>query len=163
MHRCSVQDLTQNVRSAYAQRKHPPGSYWREALAGVCWLSFTPSVSRGQVRVQIETCVAADGGYLAVPYGGRKFTARTLPGMARLPILEIVLVRHAEAVPIGTPPWDVDDDGRPLSEVGLRDADELAFELDAYSFHAAYSSPSRPPPRGIHWRCSLSTTCASGG
>ena len=61
--------------------------------------------------------------------------------MARLPVLEIVLVRHAEAVPFGTPPWDTADDERPLSEVGLRDADELAFELDAYTFHAAYSSP----------------------
>lgn len=61
--------------------------------------------------------------------------------MARLPVLEIVLVRHAEAVPVGTPPWDVADDDRPLTEEGLRDADELAFELDAYSFHAAYSSP----------------------
>ena len=60
---------------------------------------------------------------------------------ARLPKLEIVLVRHAEAVPIGTPPWDVDDDQRPLSEKGLRDADELALELDPYHFNAVYSSP----------------------
>jgi 2,3-bisphosphoglycerate-dependent phosphoglycerate mutase len=66
---------------------------------------------------------------------------RTLPAMARLPTLEIVLVRHAEAVPIGTPPWDERDDERPLTEAGLRDADELALELDPYHFHAAYSSP----------------------
>ncbi|MGZ6300453.1 MAG: histidine phosphatase family protein [Candidatus Limnocylindria bacterium] len=61
--------------------------------------------------------------------------------MARLPTLEIVLVRHAEAVAVGTPPWDVNDDDRPLTERVLRDADELAFELDPYHFHAAYSSP----------------------
>lgn len=61
--------------------------------------------------------------------------------MARLPTLEIVLVRHAEAVPLGTPPWEEADDDRPLTEQGLRDADELAFELDPYHFNAAYSSP----------------------
>ncbi|MEX2135620.1 MAG: histidine phosphatase family protein [Chloroflexota bacterium] len=61
--------------------------------------------------------------------------------MARLPTLEIVLVRHAEAEPIGTPPWEVDDDQRPLTAKGLRDADELAFELDPYHFDAVYSSP----------------------
>jgi 2,3-bisphosphoglycerate-dependent phosphoglycerate mutase len=61
--------------------------------------------------------------------------------MARLPILEIVLVRHAQAVPVGTAPWAERDDERPLTETGLRDADELAFELDPYHFSAAYSSP----------------------
>lgn len=61
--------------------------------------------------------------------------------MARLPTLEIVLVRHAQSVPGGTPPWENDDDGRPLTERGLRDAEELAFELDPYHFDAAYSSP----------------------
>src|SRR5438093_204430 len=60
---------------------------------------------------------------------------------ARLPTLEIVLVRHAEAVPVGTPPWAERDDERPLTEAGLRDADELALELDPYHFSAAYSSP----------------------
>ena len=59
----------------------------------------------------------------------------------RLPTLEIVLVRHAQAVPPGTPPWEEKDDERPLTEQGLRDADELAFELDPYHFNAAYSSP----------------------
>lgn len=67
--------------------------------------------------------------------------ARTLPAMARLPTLEIVLVRHAQSVPGGTPPWQDDDDARPLTEQGLRDADELAIELDPYHFNAAYSSP----------------------
>jgi 2,3-bisphosphoglycerate-dependent phosphoglycerate mutase len=61
--------------------------------------------------------------------------------MARLPTLEIVLVRHAQAVPVGTPPWEERDDDRPLTEDGLRDADELALELDPYHFSAAYSSP----------------------
>ena len=60
---------------------------------------------------------------------------------ARLPTLEIVLVRHAEATAVGTPPWDINDDERPLTEKGLRDADELAFELDPYHFNAVYSSP----------------------
>ena len=50
-------------------------------------------------------------------------------------------MRHAQAVAIGTPPWDVRDDERPLTDDGLRDADELAFELDAYYFGAVYSSP----------------------
>jgi 2,3-bisphosphoglycerate-dependent phosphoglycerate mutase len=61
--------------------------------------------------------------------------------MARLPTLEIVLVRHAQAVPGGTPGWEDADDERPLTEQGLRDADELAFELDPYHFDAVYSSP----------------------
>ena len=67
--------------------------------------------------------------------------ALTLRDMARLPTLEIVLVRHALAVPGGTAGWEDNDDERPLTEQGLRDADELAFELDPYHFNAAYSSP----------------------
>jgi 2,3-bisphosphoglycerate-dependent phosphoglycerate mutase len=66
---------------------------------------------------------------------------RTLPAVQRLPSLEIVLVRHARAIPSGTPPWTERDDERPLGEEGLRDADELAFELDPYHFSAVYSSP----------------------
>lgn len=61
--------------------------------------------------------------------------------MQRLPALEIVLVRHAQAVAVGTPPWDLLDDERPLTEYGLRDADDLAFELDPFHFSAVYSSP----------------------
>ncbi len=61
--------------------------------------------------------------------------------LRRLPPLEIVLVRHATPIPPGTPGWEERDDERPLSEDGLRDADELAFELDPYLFHAVYSSP----------------------
>jgi 2,3-bisphosphoglycerate-dependent phosphoglycerate mutase len=75
---------------------------------------------------------------VGIPHADRPYTQ----GMAaRLPTLEIVLVRHAQAVPIGMPPWDVLDDERPLTETGLRDADELALELDPYHFNAAYSSP----------------------
>jgi 2,3-bisphosphoglycerate-dependent phosphoglycerate mutase len=44
-------------------------------------------------------------------------------------------------MPVGTPPWDAHDDERPLTEDGLRDADELALELDPYHFSAVYSSP----------------------
>lgn len=69
--------------------------------------------------------------------------ARTLRDVERLATLEIVLVRHAQAVPAGTPEWLDRDDERPLTEVGLRDADELAFELDPYFFNAVYSSPYR--------------------
>lgn len=63
--------------------------------------------------------------------------------LERLPTLEIVLVRHAQPVPLGTPPWAEREDQRPLSESGLRDADELAFELDPYHLSAVYSSPFR--------------------
>jgi len=78
-----------------------------------------------------------------VEYGGEsRGWADTLRGVERLPTLEIVLVRHAEAVPIGTPPWgELRDDERPLTEKGLRDADELALELEPYFFYAVYSSP----------------------
>jgi 2,3-bisphosphoglycerate-dependent phosphoglycerate mutase len=55
--------------------------------------------------------------------------------------LEIVLVRHAEPIPQGTPGWEERDDERPLTADGLRQADELALELDPYHFVAAYSSP----------------------
>jgi len=65
----------------------------------------------------------------------------TLGDVPRLPTLEIVLVRHAEAIPAGTPGWAQRDDERPLTEEGLRDADELALELDPYHFGAVYSSP----------------------
>ena len=57
--------------------------------------------------------------------------------------LELILVRHAQAVPIGTPPWEENDDDRPLTEEGLRDADDLALELDPYHLSAVYSSPYR--------------------
>jgi hypothetical protein len=55
--------------------------------------------------------------------------------------LEIVLVRHAEPVPPGTPGWEERDDERPLSAEGLRQAQELAFELEPYILTACYASP----------------------
>ena len=61
--------------------------------------------------------------------------------MDLLPTLEIVLVRHAQAEPVGMPPWDVDDAARPLTGKGLRDAAELAEELDPFHLSAVYSSP----------------------
>ena len=53
--------------------------------------------------------------------------------------LDVILVRHAEAVPIGAP--QVTDDDRPLSGPGRRAAAELAEELDAWEISAVYSSP----------------------
>ena len=61
--------------------------------------------------------------------------------MQRLPPLEIILVRHATPIPPGTPGWEERDDERPLTPEGLRQADELAFELDPYGLSAVYSSP----------------------
>lgn len=57
--------------------------------------------------------------------------------------LELILVRHAQAVPVGTSPWEENDDERPLTEQGLRDADDLALELDPYHLSAVYASPYR--------------------
>src|SRR5437899_12278321 len=59
----------------------------------------------------------------------------------RVQTLEIVLVRHAESVPPGTPGWEERDEERPLSEKGLRQAYELAFELEPYILTACYVSP----------------------
>ena len=53
--------------------------------------------------------------------------------------LDVILVRHAEPVPVGTP--DVADDDRPLTDAGLRAAAELAEELDGWEISAVYSSP----------------------
>lgn len=59
-----------------------------------------------------------------------------MPGLAPL---DVLLVRHAEAVPIGTPGFDESD--RPLTDHGRATADELAAELDAFAITAVYSSP----------------------
>lgn len=59
----------------------------------------------------------------------------------RLPDLNVLLVRHAEAVPPGTPGWEERDDDRPLTDGGRRDAEDLADELEPYQLHAVYSSP----------------------
>ena len=56
-----------------------------------------------------------------------------------LAALDVLLVRHAEPVPFGTP--DVADDDRPLTPAGREAALELAAELDAWELTAIYSSP----------------------
>ena len=55
--------------------------------------------------------------------------------------LDVLLVRHAEPLPVGAP--DVADDERPLTEAGRRAATELAEELDGWEISAIYSSPYR--------------------
>ena len=55
--------------------------------------------------------------------------------------LEIVLVRHAQSVPPGTPGWEDRDEERPLTDEGLRQAQELAFELEPYILTGCYASP----------------------
>lgn len=59
-----------------------------------------------------------------------------MPGLAPL---DVLLVRHAEPVPIGTP--DIEEDERPLTDAGRAAASELAAELDGYEVTAVYSSP----------------------
>ena len=59
--------------------------------------------------------------------------------MQSLPPLDVLLVRHAEPVAIGTP--DIADDDRPLTEAGRSAAQELAVELDGWEITAIYSSP----------------------
>jgi 2,3-bisphosphoglycerate-dependent phosphoglycerate mutase len=56
-----------------------------------------------------------------------------------LAALDVLLVRHAEPMPFGTP--DVDDDERPLTDAGRAAAHELAAELDGWELTAIYSSP----------------------
>ncbi len=53
--------------------------------------------------------------------------------------LDVLLVRHAEPLPFGTP--DLHDDDRPLTDAGRSAADELAAELDGWEVTAIYSSP----------------------
>jgi 2,3-bisphosphoglycerate-dependent phosphoglycerate mutase len=55
--------------------------------------------------------------------------------------LDVLLVRHAEPIPIGSP--DVADNDRPLTEAGRGAAAELAQELDGWAITAIYSSPHR--------------------
>jgi 2,3-bisphosphoglycerate-dependent phosphoglycerate mutase len=61
--------------------------------------------------------------------------------MHRLPQLNVILVRHAEPIPPGTPGWEERDDDRPLTEDGKRAAEELATELEPFQLHGIYSSP----------------------
>jgi 2,3-bisphosphoglycerate-dependent phosphoglycerate mutase len=53
--------------------------------------------------------------------------------------LDVLLVRHAEPMPLGTA--EVHDDDRPLTDAGRSAADELAAELDGWEVTAIYSSP----------------------
>jgi 2,3-bisphosphoglycerate-dependent phosphoglycerate mutase len=53
--------------------------------------------------------------------------------------LDVLLVRHAEPVAIGTP--GTTDDGRPLTDAGTAAAEELADELEDFHVTAVYSSP----------------------
>jgi 2,3-bisphosphoglycerate-dependent phosphoglycerate mutase len=53
--------------------------------------------------------------------------------------LDVLLIRHAEPVPVGTP--DVAEDDRPLTDAGRAAAIELAEELDGWEVTAIYSSP----------------------
>jgi 2,3-bisphosphoglycerate-dependent phosphoglycerate mutase len=53
--------------------------------------------------------------------------------------LDVLLVRHAEPIPVGTP--EVHDDERPLTDAGRQAAEELAAELDGWEVTAVYSSP----------------------
>lgn len=53
--------------------------------------------------------------------------------------LDVLLVRHAEPIAVGTP--DVSDDDRPLTDAGRAAAADLAAELDGYELTALYSSP----------------------
>jgi 2,3-bisphosphoglycerate-dependent phosphoglycerate mutase len=53
--------------------------------------------------------------------------------------LDVLLVRHAEPVAVGTP--DIHDDDRPLTDAGRTAASELAAELDGWELTAIYSSP----------------------
>jgi 2,3-bisphosphoglycerate-dependent phosphoglycerate mutase len=59
--------------------------------------------------------------------------------MSSLRPLDVLLVRHAEPVPVGTP--GTGDDERPLTEAGSAAAAELAVELDGYEISAIYCSP----------------------
>jgi 2,3-bisphosphoglycerate-dependent phosphoglycerate mutase len=59
----------------------------------------------------------------------------------RFQTLDLLLVRHADAIEPRT--TDHDEASRPLSIAGLRAAEELADELEAYNIDAIYSSPYR--------------------
>jgi 2,3-bisphosphoglycerate-dependent phosphoglycerate mutase len=53
--------------------------------------------------------------------------------------LDVLLIRHAESVPPGTPGYA--DDDRPLTDAGRTAAAELAYELEGFELTAMYSSP----------------------
>jgi 2,3-bisphosphoglycerate-dependent phosphoglycerate mutase len=53
--------------------------------------------------------------------------------------LDVLLIRHAESVRVGSAGFD--DDDRPLTDGGRQAAAELAYELEGYELTAMYSSP----------------------
>jgi 2,3-bisphosphoglycerate-dependent phosphoglycerate mutase len=55
--------------------------------------------------------------------------------------LDVLLVRHAAAIPTGTDGWEEADDERPLTEEGLQAAEHLADELEPWVLTDVYSSP----------------------
>ncbi len=59
----------------------------------------------------------------------------------RLGRLDVLLVRHAASLPVGTPGWEERDDERPLTDEGRQAAEELAEELEPYVITSVYSSP----------------------
>jgi 2,3-bisphosphoglycerate-dependent phosphoglycerate mutase len=59
--------------------------------------------------------------------------------MTDLAALDVLLIRHAESVPPGTPGYA--DDDRPLTDAGRAAAEELAFELGEWRVSSIYSSP----------------------
>jgi 2,3-bisphosphoglycerate-dependent phosphoglycerate mutase len=59
----------------------------------------------------------------------------------RLGRLDVLLVRHAEPIPPGTPGWEERDDDRPLTPEGRTAAEQLADELEPYVITSVYSSP----------------------
>lgn len=61
------------------------------------------------------------------------------PGLDRLVRLDVLLVRHATAVPIGSPGHE--EHARPLTAEGRAAAEALADELDQVYLSAVYSSP----------------------
>ena len=62
-------------------------------------------------------------------------------GPPRLGILDVLLVRHALPVDVGSPGYEDRDDERPLTDDGREAAEQLADELEPYVITSVYSSP----------------------
>ena len=59
----------------------------------------------------------------------------------RLGRLDVLLVRHALPVDVGSPGYEERDDDRPLTEEGRQAAEQLADELEPYVITSVYCSP----------------------
>jgi broad specificity phosphatase PhoE len=59
----------------------------------------------------------------------------------RLGKLDVLLVRHAVPVDVGSAGYEDRDDERPLTDAGRQAAEELAEELEPYVITSVYSSP----------------------